>query len=142
MQDLQPKTAKKIGIRSQRDWPYGPSDDSQARTDLIDWASRHDLRLSHGSGWCRHWLLNRKCYFHHADATGQHWEDHPTCWWHDGQRAVFVAQPYSLQDPSVPEKWARENGFEVTIDPSGGWYGHGTVFIAMYDPDVISKVTT
>jgi hypothetical protein len=135
---MQPRIAPEVGIGSPERWPYGPHDDPSCRIAMRDWAARHGLRLADNRGTrCRHWLLARSC----DDHRRAEWEDHVSRWTRGGQRAVVIGQPYpgSFDDAEV-RRFAHAHGLLAHIDPDSGWYGHGTVFVAVFDPSVIDKV--
>lgn len=138
IQLIEPKNAPSIGIRTVDDWPYGPNISAESRVALVDWATQHGVRRSK-SAWCQHWILGKNCQYHN---TGTDWLDHTTGWCINRRRAIFVSQPYPTGTGiDSAREFAASNGLEITVDENSGWYGFDTVFIAVYDRNVISSVT-
>lgn len=138
---IEPRTAPDVGVRRWEDWPYGPNISGETRIAMVDWARRHNLRLS-PTGQCRHWILKGRNCPVHTFAEG--WEDHPTGWLLTGvprKPAVFVAQPYPGVDVAPARAFAEAHGLRCHVAEAGGWYGHGALFVAVYNPALIASVT-
>ena len=118
-----------------RAWPYGPNVDVPARAAMLDWAEAYDLRLTDYDR-CLHWLRAGRCTADHCLDHVAGWRDHVTGWSGPGGVRVLVSQPYSLgsDDAATLAELGAEPGLTVQITGTG-WYGHGTVFIAVWHPD-------
>jgi len=119
-------------------WPYGPNIDVDSREELVAWAGPHGLRASSTFRSCLHWLQQIPCP---RDRSGMCAEqipgaDHVSAWNRGSGKnsAVLVSQPYTL-DLHSRARLAELNAspdLKVDIDDAGGWYGHGTVFVAIW----------
>lgn len=140
-ESIEPRTAPNVGVRTPDDWPYGPNIDGDTRVAMVEWAARHGLRLSQARSMSsRRWIAGPGCT-EAVQRQPDSWEDHITRWTRGGRPAVVVAQPYEHADPELAREFADAHGLGITIDKNGGWYGHGSIFIAIYRVDVIGTVT-
>jgi len=122
-------------------WPYGPNIDLDSREALVAWAGPLGLRASSTSRSCLHWIQRKQCprTRDYSCAAVMPGNDHVTAWNQGAGRnpAVLVSQPYGLDDESH-ELLAQINtspDLTVEINEQGGWYGHGTVFVAIWRAD-------
>ncbi|MGH3996238.1 MAG: hypothetical protein ACRDTJ_02100 [Pseudonocardiaceae bacterium] len=116
-------------------WPYGADIDINAREGIVAWAGQLGLRRSTSSRTCLHWLRGVDCSDALCDdqVPGR---DHLTTWnLSDGMTpAVIVSQPYSLGDQAQANVLDLGNAADlhVEVDDHGGWYGYGTIFVAVW----------
>ncbi|ALG29531.1 hypothetical protein AOZ07_11440 [Glutamicibacter halophytocola] len=114
------------------------------------------MTLANGStDRCLHRLIGQRCSDPHCYTTKIHgfsdlrvggielstaWIDHTTARKRDGQLAALVAQPYGLgdDDRAALLRLGAKPGLGVEIDDAGGWYGHGTIWIAIWRDGEIS----
>lgn len=125
-------------------WPYGPNIDLDSREALVAWAEPRGLRASSTRRGCLHWLQQVPCP---RDRSGMCAErlpgaDHVSAWNLGAGKnpAALVSQPYKLDAESrgLLAEINESPGLWVEIDDMGGWYGHETVFVAVWRTDPLS----
>lgn len=121
-------------------WPYGPNIDLDSREALVEWAAPLGLRQSATHNKCLHWLRGKQCprnASHGACGATVPGADHLSVWNRGPGRtpAVLVSQPYGLFDEDLAEltELAKEPDLVVEVDESGGWYGAGTTWVAIWN---------
>lgn len=122
--------AARLGMR---EWPYGVTTE-QAQWWMLNWAEQHGLRYSR-RGRCLRWLTKGQCgsgCLHHGSGSG--WYDHVTGWTREGAPKALVSQPYRSPEDVREQLVALEAKWGVRAEvAAGGWYGHGTSFIALWN---------
>lgn len=124
-------------------WPYGPNLDVPTRERMLDWAERHDLRLSTRGRRCLHWLRKGRCAVAECldDFLHRDWMDHVTTWTRHGRPAVLVAQPYHLRDDDAADLADLDDDPALHVQVSDeSWYGHGTWFVGVWRADAAAGV--
>lgn len=121
-------------------WPYGPNIDLDSREALVEWAAPLGLRQSSTYNKCLHWLRGKQCprdAGYGACGVRVPGEDHASAWNRGPGRspAVVVSQPYHLDraDRAALDRLAMEPDLVVEVDDDGGWYGMGTIWVAIWN---------
>jgi hypothetical protein len=61
--------------------------------------------------------------------------DHPSLWIRDGKPAVFVFQPYGVQDVAALGAFCAARSLECSIDTWPAWHNPGrVVFVEIHRP--------
>lgn len=123
-------------------WPYGPNIDLDSREALVEWAGPIGLRQSKTHNKCLHWLRGKHCprnTGYGACGATVPGADHVSVWNRGPGRnpAVIVSQPYHLYDEDLAElgELAKDPDLVVEIDEDGGWYGMGSLWVAVWRAD-------
>lgn len=121
---------------------------------LNEWTQANGLKRSTSRLCCARWLLNnrpRPCSWNakpYSHGPRPHL-DHPSLWTRNGRPAVVTSSPYPWfgktahqVDTEFREKLrAFDDRLRVAWTHDTGWYGYGTMQVAVYNADVIDSVS-
>lgn len=108
-------------------------------TKAIWMRNRPKLRESNGRGHISRLWGKRPTY--RTEAPPERWEDHTSLWLYEGKPAVYVAQPYGLEDDQFAkiEQVRKEHGLYVRMS-ANSWHYTGAIRIEVWASEEMDRL--